>query len=70
MDDLNELTEAPLAEREVDCEELEEEEEWQDFSSTQIPSSSTGCADSTFGSSGYSSLAGTSENLRSVTGEF
>ena len=72
MDDhgLNELTEAPLAqtEHELELEEEGDEEEWQDFSSQVAAGSSLGCAESTFGSSGYSSLAGTQDNLRSVAG--
>ncbi|OWA50490.1 putative Fasciculation and elongation protein zeta-2 [Hypsibius exemplaris] len=80
MDDLTaELTDAPLARSEEDYEEdqvrSEDVEEWQDFSSSQIAGASSsfsaggGSAESTFGSSGYSSLAGTCENFRTVVGK-
>ena len=65
MAELNELTEAPLAESEGDQDETlmdenSSESEWADFHSTAP-------AESTFGSSGYSSLAGTSDNLQRNT---
>ncbi|GAV06922.1 hypothetical protein RvY_16831-2 [Ramazzottius varieornatus] len=65
MAELNELTDAPLAESEGDADEtlMDEntsESEWADFHSTAP-------AESTFGSSGYSSLAGTSDNLQRNT---